>query len=504
MHRLVLRLLGTALVVSGILLAVGAGSRAQAQADPSNNASVTLVNKSGQDTHMWLGHSDAPQAWLIPNGFGLWWMTLKGERDFAGGPWNYNDKVRVNALTKGRSKSNTVTREFPIRGHATNMKVIWDGSSLTFDATYPANEGGTKAGGGAGSDQAAGAAGVAGSDQIAGMTPEEVTEALNNAVIAVIMGILIAGLGAAGAETAPVDGGAAGTTAPETPAPTGPMDSGLRDPDSGDVVVGWEAGKYDPASGGQAGDVWYDGRWQPSAEAAAQIQSTRDRQAAQQAFNEQQLGDSRSRNAQLDREAHARQLEADAQARAERDRLANNLGVAREEAKLAVQQTIKDAMARNAATAEKYRQSADRWDTAATVGSGVLKTADIGVDILGDHTGPLGKAINIGYTFTRTAAEKLAEGKTLGDAGRAGLTEVVLDQIKGAIVDKVGYKTPNLSGANALSPSTYLQTKVSNGLRTTKIRSTWLKATANELLGLGYADRLNKGAELTGLKERDG
>ena len=450
------------------LVAVGVAStvmpQASAQTDPSNNAGINLVNRTGEGAHLWLGHSGVPNAWVLPGESGYWWMTLKGDRT-PGGPWNYNDKVRVNARRKGAPADQTVTREFQVRGHATNMRVIWDGSSLQFAADYPAGEGpsGGSTGGASGGGATGGTAtddGADGGDELGPwpLSAEETVEALMASLIAIIMGILAANLAAAGAATAVTAPGGDGAAAS---ASSGSMDSGLRDPDSGAAVAAWEPGKYTAESGGQAGDVWYDGRWQSRTEASAQIQSTLDRRAEQEKRDTQYEGEGRSRNRELDEQAQARQRDADARARSERDQRNNDLGVAREEAKREVEKTIKAGMERNAAYAERMKQVADTADTGLTIAKTARTVADTSMTIVSNFAGDAGSPIKRTYTFATKFIDKVGEGASAGEALKEGLTAVGVDEAKKYIVKTTGlFKLPTAGKGQAVSEFVKTITKV--------------------------------------------
>ncbi len=240
------------------------------------------------------------------------------------------------------------------------------------------------------------------------------------------------------------DGGSRDAVKAEAPTP--PLDSGLRDPDSGEMVAAWEPGKYE---GGKTGDVWYDGRWQPAAEAQAQIQSTLDRKAEQDAKNQSDLDAFRARNKELDQESHAKQQQTDADARAARDARDNAVGVARAEAKIAVQKTIQSGMDRNAAQAEHFKQSANTADLGATVSETIVKTADTSIGILSNLTGEPGELINDTYSATKTFAGKFAEGLTekglslqgikdsAKDAAKETVAGIIVDKISGKLTDKI-------------------------------------------------------------------
>jgi hypothetical protein len=447
-----------------VLVAVGVAStmmpHASAQSDPANNAGISLVNRSGEGAHLWLGHSGAPNAWVLPGESGYWFMTLRGERA-ASGSWNYDDKVRVNALRKGAPKEQTVTREFQIRGRATNMRAIWDGSTLQLAADYPAGEG--PSGGSAGTGTTAGSTTGSSTTDDGDMGPwplsaEETVEALTASIIAIIMGIIAGNLAAAGAAAAV---GAPGGEAAAASASGGPMDSGLRDPDSGDAVAAWEPGKYTAESGGQAGDVWYDGRWQSRDVAAAQIQSTLSRRVDQGARNTQYEAEGRLRNQQLDEEAQARQRDADARARAERDQRNNDLGVAREEAKHEVAQTIRAGMDRNAAYAERMKQAADTADTGLTIAKTARTVADTSMTVVSNFTGDAGSPIKRTYTFATKFIDKVGEGSSAGEALKEGLTAVGVDEAKKYIVKATGlFKLPTAGKDQAVSEFVKTVTKV--------------------------------------------
>lgn len=269
---------------------------------------VSLSNRSGGNYHLWIGHTPAAsqKAWVIPGGVALWYADFKAGGRNANNVVYISDKITVNAMRQGDVApfSSHVQRAFTIDGFAKNIRVIWDGSDWQLIVDYEDDSGAAISGGNAGERNI----GERGDGPV---TTEEAVEAANAAIIAIIIGIIVGGLGAAGANATP-DGAGAGV--PEAPA--GPMDSGLRDPDSGDPVWGWEPGKYE---GGKPGDVWYDGEWMTAAAAAAQIQATLDRKAAQAEYNREFEQAARERNAQLDAEAQARQREADAAARARRE-----------------------------------------------------------------------------------------------------------------------------------------------------------------------------------------
>ncbi|TAJ17740.1 MAG: hypothetical protein EPO65_10560, partial [Dehalococcoidia bacterium] len=297
----------------------------------ANQVSISLSNRTGSNIHLWIGHQDpaSVKAYVTPNNVALWWVDFKAGGKNANNLPYIDDKLRVNAMRVGDVSPfpSLVTRTFTIRGFATNIRVVWDGSDLQLLVDYQDDSGAKLAGGDSGSSPSGsgalgGTTGAAdGNQDIAGLSPAELTAALNAAIIAAITGILISGLGAAAAETVTGGGGAAaGASEPLTP--SGPADSGLRDPDSGDAVPAWEPGKYGAGTDGREGkpgDVWYDGVWQPASAAASQIQSILERKAQQQTFNEQQLADFRARNQQLDLEAQARQRAADAAAKADRE-----------------------------------------------------------------------------------------------------------------------------------------------------------------------------------------
>lgn len=97
---------------------------------------VYVVNKSGGDVHLWFGHSDRPNAWLIAGGNTLWYVDLRAAGRDPSGVWDYADQVRVNAQVRGAPDSSRVTRTFPVRGRAKNMRVTWDGATLSFAADY--------------------------------------------------------------------------------------------------------------------------------------------------------------------------------------------------------------------------------------------------------------------------------------------------------------------------------------------------------------------------------
>ena len=346
------------------------------------------------------------------------------------------------------------------------------------------------------------------------MDPAELTTALNAAIIAIIAGILTAGLGAAG--SVPVTSGAEGVpAAPPVPAPDpGPLSSGLLDPVSGAPVPAWEAGKYGPddhGKEGQPGDVWYDGVWQPAAMAAAriqsineQIQSTRDREAAQAAFDRQQLGASRQRNSQLDQQTQAKQQAADATARAERDARTDALRVAREQARIEVRKDIEASNASNAADAQRWRESADRNDTAAWVGQGVRKGADFGVSILSNYTGPAGKFVDAGYTFATTIADKVGDGQSYRAAVKEGAAAVGLGYVSGKIQSATGleFKTPNLANS-PVAVKTFFKTVTKDGVSKLVPRTWTGNETMNWVIGQKVSAGVGKAAEAMGLKEPD-
>lgn len=308
-----------------VLVAAHEPSTASAQTSgTAKQVPISLSNRTGTNYHLWIGHTPASsqKAYVIPGGIALWYVDFKAGGRNANNVIYIDDKLTVNAMRLGEtSSSSVVTSTFNIRGFAKNIRVVWDGSAWHLLVDYEDDAGG-RLSGGDGQASPSGPGQIEDAGDIGDLDPAELTKALNAAIIAIIAGILAGGLGAAGAETAPA--GPAGEAAPESAAPpdTGPLDSGLRDP-GGNAVTAWEPGKYE---GGQLGDVWYGNRWIPAAQAAADIasdaadlQATRDREAAQEAYNRQWDQAYRERNAQLDAEAQARQRQADAEAKQQRE-----------------------------------------------------------------------------------------------------------------------------------------------------------------------------------------
>ena len=94
------------------------------------------MNKSGGEVHLWFGHGDKPNAYLIPGGDTLWYVDLRAAGRDPSGVWDYNDQIRVNAQVRGAPDSQRVTKTFAVKGRAKNMRVTWDGATLTFAADY--------------------------------------------------------------------------------------------------------------------------------------------------------------------------------------------------------------------------------------------------------------------------------------------------------------------------------------------------------------------------------
>ncbi len=480
----------------------------------AKQVAVSLSNRTGNNTHLWIGHQPpaSQKAYVLPQSVALWYVDFNAGGRNANNVVYIDDKLTVNAMKVGDVSPfpSLVTKTLTIRGFAQNIRVIWNGADFELLVDYE-DDGGKKLAGGDGqaSPSGPGVAGTTsgtsanageGTQDPDGLDSEELTAAVNAAIIAVITGILIGGLALGGAEAATA--GAEGASA----APAGgPLDSGLRDPDTGDSVSAWEPGKYGPGEDGKegkAGDVWYDGRWQSSSEAAAQIGATLSRKQEQEVRNQDQLNDFRTRNQALDREAAARQQAADSAARANRDAMAARLKQAQDEARKNVRDAITASMNRNAEVAKHFRDSANTLDKVVTAGEVIEKTADAGVDILGDHTGPIGKGINIGYTLTKSIASKMAEGQSFEKAGQEGLADVFVDQVKGAVIGKLGFKTPNLAAAS-FEKSTFIKTITKDGLRTSKVRSWVGHAAANWALGERLKMPLNSGMQSLGLKQPD-
>ena len=467
-----------AFALSLLAMQLGAPSSASAQSTGAVRKSIWLQNQTGSGAHMWLGH-DSPEsqkAWIIANNGALFYAEFKAGGKNANNTAYIDDKLLVNAMREDDTPPFRclVTRTFVIRGFVSNtISVTYNGSDLRLNVQYE-DDSGAKVAGGVGQASPSSAAPAAapgtgapaegGGDDIAGMTPDQLTRAANAAIIAILAGLLAGGLGVAGAEAAAATASGGGAAPDGATAPSGPVDSGLRDPDTGEAIPAWEA-KYEAPTGGgrqgQPGDVWYGGGWMPAAEAAAAIQATLDPRAEQAARDERYKTEGQDRNRQLDEAAHARQQEADANARAERDARDNAVGVAKEEATIELRKTIKAGMERNAQIAERQKANALTLQRLGAAAGAVETIADTGVDVISNYCGLPGQVGNAGYKGLKGFFGKVAEGQSFGDAAKHGVAEAAVEAIGGVVQRKLGaeLKIPDLRNT-AVNSRLYTRTVV--------------------------------------------
>ncbi len=157
---------------------------------------------------------------------------------------------------------------------------------------------------------------------------------------------------------------------------------------------------------------------------------------------------------------------------------------------------------RNAEQAKYWNAQAQKWESRYQAASMVQKGADAGVSILANYTGPAGKAIDAGYSFSKTAAGKLAEGESLGTAMKEGAVDAGLGYVSGKIQSATGLelKTPNLANA-PVGVKTFVKVVTTEGGTSIRPRIWTGRGPVNWVIGEGIKAPLSKGAEALGLKK---
>ncbi len=158
----------------------------------------------------------------------------------------------------------------------------------------------------------------------------------------------------------------------------------------------------------------------------------------------------------------------------------------------------------NADRSQYWNAQAQKWESRYQAATVVQKGADAGVSILANYTGPAGKAIDAGYSFTKTAAGKLAEGESLGTAVKEGAVDAGLGYVSGKIQDATGLslKTPNLANA-PVGAKTFFKVVTKDGTSTIAPRVWTGRGPLNWVVGEGIKAPLSKGAEALGVKKPD-
>ena len=159
---------------------------------------------------------------------------------------------------------------------------------------------------------------------------------------------------------------------------------------------------------------------------------------------------------------------------------------------------------RNAEQAKYWNEQAQKWESRYQAAKIVQKGADAGVSIIANYTGPVGKAVDAGYSFSKTAAGKLAEGESLGTAVKEGAVDAGLGYVSGKIQSATGLelKTPNLANAPA-GVKTFFKVVGKDGTMTIRPRIWTGRGPTNWVIGEGIKAPLGKGLEAMGVKKPD-